>query len=202
MNVFPIVFDPDRWIRVPVDWTDEQWPDAESWASWVADEVTRDRGTADDLIAAIRDQAVAVATFPTEHVGARFWYFPVDSDPRGWLDLYVQRRDPDGTTARELLPGLDRTLIDPVVDELEGEVFDDFARRLSLVPLGERQLGEGHSGILAKAEWLAITGGWVVYGISVDDDPRWLTQRLADGDRLVAGMDQAALAALAGGARA
>ena len=95
-STFPILFDPDRWVRVPIDYADEQWPDAAAWAEWVADELTRDREHAAATRPAVHDEALAVAGFPAEHVGARFWFFPVDGEPDGWVDVYLQFRPADG----------------------------------------------------------------------------------------------------------
>ena len=197
MSTFPILFDPDRWVRVPTDWADEQWPDAAAWADWVADELTRDREQAAAVRPAVHDEALAIASFPSEHVGARFWSFPVDGEPNGWADVLVQFRRADGTDAAELLPPAAVTVVEPVLTDLEGTAFDRALRRLSLVPLGEAALGVGREGVLAKGEWLAVAGDWVVYVLSTDADARALTRRLGDIDRLLAGVDPAALAALA-----
>jgi hypothetical protein len=196
MSTFPILFDPDRWVRVPTDWADEQWPDAAAWAEWVADELTHDRESAVAYVGALRDAAMAIASFPNEHVSARFWFYPIDGDPSGWVDVFVQRRDVDHADAALLLPTVGATVIEPAMLELEDVAFESAVRRLTLAPIGEDQLGAGRSGILAKAEWAAIAGEWAVYLVSVDDDPRTLTRRLADIDRLLGGIDPSALAAL------
>lgn len=197
MSTFPILFDPDRWVRVPTDWASEtQWPDAEAWAQWIADELTRDREHGTAIRPAVQEEALAVAAFPSEHVAARFWCFPVDGEPNGWADVHVQYRAHDGTDAAELLPPVGETVVEPVLTALEDTAFERAVRRLSLVPLGEAELGAGGSGVLAKGEWLAMGGDWVVYVRSVDADARALTRRLADIDRLLAGVDPAALAAL------
>ena len=80
--------------------------------------------------------------------------------------------------------------------ELDDTAFDAAVRRMSLVPLGEAVLGAGRSGLLAKGEWLAVAGDWVVLLVSADADARALTRRLGDIDRLLAGIDPAALAML------
>lgn len=198
-ETFPILFDPDRWVRVPTDWSHEQWPDAAAWADWVSDELTRDRDSAAALRLAVHEEALALATFPSEHVGARFWLFPVDGQPNGWVDVFVQFRPADGSDAAGLLPPIPDALIEPALVELEATAFDRALRRLSLVPLGESALGAGHSGIFAKGEWLAVAGDWVVYLFSGDADARALTQRLDDIDRLLAGVDPAAIVAVASG---
>ncbi|WP_156891477.1 hypothetical protein [Agromyces subbeticus] len=195
MSMFPIIFDPDRWVRVPTDWADEQWSDAAEWAEWVADELTHDRASAAAYVGALRDQATAIATFPNEHVSARFWFFPIDGDPSGWVDVFVQRRDIDGADAASLLPPVGVTLIEPAVLELEDVAFESAVRRLTLSPIDE-QPGEVPPGILAKGEWSAVTGEWAVYLVSIDGDPRVLTRRLADIDRLLGGIEPAVLAAL------
>lgn len=195
MSTFPILFDPDRWIRVPTDWASEtQWPDAEAWAHWIADELTREREHGAAIRPAVQEEALAVAAFPSEHVAARFWCFPVDGEPNGWADVHVQYRVHDGTDVAELLPPAGETVVEPVLVELEDTAFERAVRRLSLVPLGEAELGAGGSGVLAKGEWLSTGGDWVVYVRSVDADARALTRRLADIDRLLSGVDPAALA--------
>lgn len=203
MTTFPILFDPDRWVRVPTDWSaEEQWPDAAAWADWVADELTRGREQAAAVRPAVHEAALAVAGVPSEHVGARFWSYPTDGEPNGWADVFVQYRQADGVDAAELLPPVGATVVDPVLLDLDDTAFDAAVRRLSLVPLGAAELGAGESGVLAKGEWLAIAGDWVVYVRSADADPRALTRRLGDIDRLLAGVDPAALAAVGeGGAR-
>ncbi|MFF2369850.1 hypothetical protein [Agromyces sp. NPDC058110] len=189
-TAFPISFDPDRWIRVPVAFADEQWADGAEWAEWIADEVTQGRESAEDFRDPIRDQAAAIAAFPTEHVSARFWWFPVDGDPAGWVDVYVQQREHDGTDAASLLPDAGRTLIEPALEPFTGP-FDDAVRRLSLAPVAPAADAgaEAGPGVLAKAEWVGIAGEWAVYLVSVDEDPRVLTRRLDDIDALFAGID-------------
>lgn len=196
MNTFPILFDPDRWVRVPTDWADEQWADAAEWAAWVADELTHDREHAAATRPAVHEEALAVAGFPREHVAARFWLFPIDGEPNGWVDVFVQFRRADGTDAAELLPVLTDALIEPAILELEETAFERALRRLSLVPLGEPALGAGRAGVFAKGEWLATAGDWVVYLFSGDADARALTRRLDEVDRLLAGVDPAALGAI------
>ena len=67
---------------------------------------------------------------------------------------------------------------------------------MSLVPLGEAVLGAGDAlGLLAKGEWSAVAGGWVVRSVG----PRRCARAHAssgDIDRLLAGIDRAALAML------
>ena len=131
-------------------------------------------------------------------MSARFWSFPVDGEPNGWVDVSLQYRPADPTDAADLLPPLADTVVEPVVVDLEETAFDRAVRRLTLVPLGESVLGPGRFGVLAKAEWLAITGDWVVYVRSADADARALTRRLGDIDRLLAGVDPAAVAGALG----
>lgn len=195
MSTFPILFDPDRWVRVPTEWADEQWPDAAAWADWIADELTHDREQSAAIRPAVRDEAFAIASVPSDHVSARFWSFPVDGEPNGWVDVHVQYRPADPTDAVDLLPPVGETVVAPVIVELEDTAFDRAVRRLTLVPLDESVLGPGRMGVLAKGEWLATTGDWVVYVRSADADARALTRRLGDIDRLLAGVDPAALAA-------
>lgn len=197
-QTFPISFDSDRWVRVPVAFADEQWATGDEWAEWIADELTLGRESAAEFRDPLRDQAAAIAAFPTEHVSARFWFFPVDGDPAGWVDVYVQQRDDDGADAAALLPDAGRTLIEPAVDALAVPSFDDAVRRLTLAPIGA---GSEAPGILAKGEWAAVSGDWAVYLVSVDDDPRRLTLRLDDIDALFAGIDPHGVAAVPGGAR-
>ena len=134
----------------PTDYADEQWPDAAAWAEWVADELTRDREHAAATRPTVHDEALAIAGFPAaEHVGARFWFFPVDGEPDGWVDVYLQFRPAGGAVpaapaaAAELLPPLPDTVIEPAVTELDDTAFDAAVRRMSLVPLGESVLGAG-----------------------------------------------------------
>ncbi|KQM84312.1 hypothetical protein [Agromyces sp. Leaf222] len=202
-QTFPISFDSDRWVRVPVAFADEQWASGDEWAEWIADELTQGRESAAEFRDPLRDQAAAIAAFPTEHVGARFWFFPIDGDPAGWVDVYVQRRDHDGSDAAALLPDAGATLIEPAVDALAVASFDDAVRRLTLSPIAaDDDAGpEARPGILAKGEWVAVSGDWAVYLVSVDDDPRRLTFRLDDIDALFAGIDPRGVAAASGVAR-
>ncbi|SFR84993.1 hypothetical protein SAMN05428970_3095 [Agromyces sp. CF514] len=201
-NAFPISFDAERWIRVPVAFADEQWASGAEWAEWIADEVTQGRESAAGFRDPIRDQAAAIAAFPTEHVSARFWWFPVDGDPAGWVDVYVQQRDHDGAAAASLLPDAGRTLIEPAVEPLTGP-FDDAVRRLSLAPVAPAVDAEpdARPGVLAKGEWAAVVDDWAVYLVSIDEDPRVLTRRLDDIDALLSGIDPRAAAAMDGDIR-
>lgn len=196
MSVFPIGFDSDRWVRVPTDWAGEPWSGAEEWAEWIAAELTDGRPDSARWRPVLQHEAATIAAIPAEHVSARFWFFPIDGDPRGWVDLYAQLRDGDEADASALLPELAGTLIDPATDVLEYPGFSSAVRRLALLPLGEAALGEGRSGILAQAEWSAVAGDWVLYLISIDSDPRELTLRLDDIDTLLAGVDPSTLAEL------
>ncbi|WP_419818436.1 hypothetical protein [Glaciibacter flavus] len=196
MSVFPIGFDPDVWVRVPTDWQNEAWPDAAVWAAWVAEELTRARENAAHWNEVLREEAARIAGFPADRISARFWYFPIDGEPRGWVDVFVQRRDADGTDAVDLLPDAGATLIEPAIDLVDDEGFTSAARRLTLVPLGESSLGAGRSGILSKAEWTAVAGDWIVYLVSFDTDPRRLTARLLDIETLLGGINPEVLAAL------
>jgi len=202
-QTFPISFDSDRWVRVPVAFAGEQWASGDEWAEWIADELTQGRESAAEFRDPLRDQAAAIAAFPTEHVSARFWFFPVDGDPAGWVDVYVQLRDRDGADASALLPEVGRTLIEPAIEALAVPSFDDALRRLTLAPIGagDDDDPESRPGILAKGEWVAVSGDWAVYLVSVDDDPRRLTLRLDDIDALFAGIDPRDVAAVPGGAR-
>ena len=70
---------------------------------------------------AVHDEALAVAGFPAEHVGARFWFFPVDGEP----GQRPGRRVPAVPSSRcaapaaavELLPPLSETVIELAVTE-------------------------------------------------------------------------------------
>ncbi|KRC60820.1 hypothetical protein ASE14_07565 [Agromyces sp. Root81] len=197
MTIVQIPYDTERWIRVPVEWSREPWDGPAEWAEWLADETTRARDGAEPYVEAIRDHALAIAGYSSEDVSARFWYFPIDGDPAGWVDVFMQQHGHDGAVAAEMLPELERAVIEPAVDALEVTDFDSAVRRLSLLPFTGSDSGGADGtatpGIMAKGEWLAVSGEWLVYLVTIDADPRALSQRLGDTDRLIGGLDPAVL---------
>ncbi|WP_127474081.1 hypothetical protein [Microbacterium sulfonylureivorans] len=182
-----VPYDPDAWIHVPLDYDGTPWADAAEWAQWVAESATRGREGGAEIAEAIRAEALETARFPAAHVTARFWHYPVDGDPTGMIDLFVQQRDADGTAAADLLPEPGFTLVDPVVEPLAAPGFTSAVRRLTLnaVLPGE----EAEPVLFPQAEWLGISGTWVAYAVSGDHDVAQLRARLDDGDALFAALD-------------
>lgn len=184
-----VPYDPDAWIHVPLDYLDTPWADAAEWADWVADNATRGREGGAEILDAVRAEALATARFPAAHVAARFWHYPIDGDPTGMLDLFVQQRDADGTSAADLLPDPGFTLVDPVVESIEAPGFSTAVRRLTLNAVLPDE--EAEPVLFPKAEWLGISGEWVAYAVSGDHDVTQLRARLDDGDALFAALDLA-----------
>ena len=197
MTVVQIPYDTELWIRVPLEWSREPWDGPAEWSEWLAEEATRARDGAEPYVEAIRAHALAIAGYPSEDVAARFWHFPIDGDPAGWVDVFLQRHGLDRAVAAEMLPELDRAVIEPAVETFGVTDFDSAVRRLSLLPFdgsdSSQDEGMETPGIMAKGEWLAVSGEWLVYLVTIDADPRGLTQRLGDTDRLIAGLDPAVM---------
>lgn len=168
MNEFNVDYNPDVWIRVPLDYIDTRWQDARGWAEWLADTATAGHPKAASMRDEIRDTALSIALFPAAHVWGRFWYFPIDGDPSGFVDVFVQRRAPDGTRAEDLLPELSRVALTPVVDTLEVDGFASAARRRTLVMV-ERE--DGGVAAMPRVEWLGVGERWVCYAVTEDSSP-------------------------------
>jgi hypothetical protein len=188
-----VAYDADRWIHVPLDYLDTPWSDAGEWAGWLADEATRGRPDADALRAAVAEEAFATAVFPAEHVSLRFWHYPSDGAPTGFVDIYVQAREDDGASAEELLPEPGFTVVPPVVEPVAAPAMPTAVRRLSI----EATLPSPDSEplLVPKGEWIGAGAGWVVYAVSTDFDVTPLESRLADIDALFAAIDPAKVGA-------
>ncbi|MDY0910325.1 hypothetical protein [Microbacterium sp. CFBP9034] len=182
-----IPYDPDRWIHVPLDYLATSWSDAGEWSRWIADEATRGRADAEEIAPLVHDQAMATALFPAEHVSARFWHYPVDGFPAGFVDIYVEARDDDGTPAAELLPEPGMTMVEPVIEPVPSDVFRDAVRRLTLTAILPE--ADADPVLLPKAEWIGAGDGWVGYAVSGDHDVARLNDRLADTDALFRTLD-------------
>lgn len=182
-----VAYDADRWIHVPLDYLETPWADAGEWAAWLADEATRGRPDAEALRPAVAEEARATALFPAEHVSLRFWHYPSDGVPTGFVDVYVQSRDDDGADPDELLPEPGFTAVPPVVEQIAAPRLRAAVRRLSI----EATLPspEAEPLLVAKGEWIGVAAGWVVYAVSTDFDVSPLESRLADIDALFAAID-------------
>lgn len=180
-------YDPDRWIHVPLDYAGTSWTDAAAWAQWLSSEATNGREDGELFGPAVRRQALAVALFPAAHVSARFWHYPIDADPSGFVDLYLQARTDDGAPPADLLPDTGSTAVEPVLEQLAIPAFHASVRRLTLgVVVPE---GDAEPVLLPRAEWIGTTPQWVCYARSVDHDVDQLESRLADIDALFAAVD-------------
>lgn len=188
MAAAPVTFpyDPDLFIHVPLDYVGTQWADAGEWADWLADRALRGRADEDVLREALRSDAREIALFPAAHVSARFWHYPVDGSPDGFVDLYVQARA-GSARAVDLLPDPGFTVVDPVDEELSGDTYRDAVRRLTLRAIlpGE----DAEPIVMPRAEWLGIAQEWVCYAISVDHDPVRLLERVPAVDALFASVE-------------
>lgn len=191
MTELEVAYDSDRWIRVPLDYTDTPWSDAAGWADWLADSATAGRPDAETVAPLVRSGALEVALFPAAHVWARFWHYPVNGVPTGFADVYVQRRDPDGTPAQDLLPDAGFTALDPVVEALEIDGYVSAARRHSL-PLVLRSEDDEEPAVLPRLEWLGVTDEWVGYLVTNDSDPAAISEREGDVETLFRAMVGAA----------
>lgn len=182
-----VAYDSDRWIHVPLDYLGTPWADAGEWAGWLADEATHGRRDADALRAAVAEEALATALFPAEHVSLRFWHYPSDGVPTGFVDIYVQARDDDGIDPAELLPEPGFTAVPPVVEPVAAPRLRAAVRRLSI----EATLPspDAEPLLAPKGEWIGVAAGWVVYAVSTDFDVVPLESRLADIDALFAAID-------------
>lgn len=188
-----VAYDADRWIHIPLDYVDTPWADAGEWSGWLADEATRGRPDADALRDAVAAEALAIALFPAAHVSLRFWHYPSDGAPTGFMDVFVQARDDDGTAPADLLPDPGFTVVPPVVEPVEAEAMPTAVRRLSIQ--ATLPSPDAEPVIVPKAEWIGAADGWVVYAVSTDFDVNQLESRLADADALFAAVDPAEAAA-------
>ena len=166
-----VAYDADRFIHVPLDYLDTPWADAGEWARWLAEE------------------ALATALFPAEHVSLRFWHYPSDGVPTGFVDVYVQARDDDGTMPEQLLPEPGFTAVPPVVEPVAAPAMPGAVRRLSLG--AALPAPDAEPLLVPKAEWIGAASGHVVYAVSSDFDVAVLESRLADVDALFAAIDPA-----------
>jgi hypothetical protein len=195
VTLSPLAFpyDPDTWVDVPLDHLDGRWSDAASWAQWLADEATRGRPDAAELRDIIAEQALAVATFPAEHVSARFWHYPVDGSPSGFVDLFVQARARDESTIADLLPDPGFTVVTPVTADVGGTLFDEAVRRLTIAAVLPSE--DAPPVAVPRAEWIGVRGEWVCYAVSRDHDAQALAARLEDIDDLFRAVDVSAVPA-------
>lgn len=184
-----VAYDADRFIHVPLDYLDTPWADAGEWADWLAEEAMRGRRDADELRAAVAEEALATALFPAEHVSLRFWHYPSDGVPTGFVDVYVQARDDDGTMPEQLLPEPGFTAVPPVVEPVAAPAMPGAVRRLSLG--AALPAPDAEPLLVPKAEWIGAASGHVVYAVSSDFDVAVLESRLADVDALFAAIDPA-----------
>lgn len=191
MTLVDIEYDSNRWIRVPLDYDGTRWADAASWADWLADEATRGRPDAEVVAPIVRDSAHAVALFPAAHVWGRFWHFPIDGMPTGFVDVYVETRTPDGTDAADLLPDTGFTAVTPVLDHLEVPGFTSAVRRRSLV-LVLREEAHEDPVPMPRIEWLGIGPRWVCYIVTNDHDPAAANARAIDTETLFVAVGAAA----------
>lgn len=176
MTKVEVGYDTDTWIRVPLDYTESRWRDAAEWAEWLAASATDGRADAETTAPLLRASALEVALFPAPHVWARFWYYPVDAVPSGFVDVYIQRRDPDGTPAEQLLPDPGFTALEPVVEHVDVPGYTSAARRHSLV-LVLRSEEDEEPAVLPRLEWLGTTDEWVCYLVTNDHDPAAIGER-------------------------
>jgi|GEM_PF-3172721 hypothetical protein len=194
MTLVDIEYDSNRWIRVPLDYVGTRWPDAASWADWLADEATRGRPDAETIAPLVRDSAQAIALFPAAHVWGRFWHYPIDGMPTGFVDVYVESRTPDGTDAADLLPDTGFTAVTPVLERLDVPGFTTAARRRSLVLVLRAEADEDPVP-MPRVEWLGVGHRWVCYIVTNDHDPAAANARAVDTDALFAALGAAALGA-------
>ncbi|MCY7379364.1 MAG: hypothetical protein LH467_08530 [Gemmatimonadaceae bacterium] len=181
----PIVVDPSRWIRVPVDFAGERWDDAGAWADWVAHAAVpgdeQRRGS-------IRAIALAIAELDPHDAVVRYWHFPDDGEPGPALDVTLAV-----TESGALLPEPPESLVvEPLEESIDVPGFERAARRRSLVPVGNS--GTDTAPVLALVEWAASVDGIVVGMTAADTDPARLSRLVVDGDALLAGLDGRALA--------
>lgn len=179
----PIVVDASRWIRVPLQFEDERWPDADAWAGWVAAEALPRAPEKRPRVAAI---ALAIARLPAAGVNARYWHYPETGEPGPAVDIAVSRPD----EPRLLLPASPRVIVEPLERSMDLPGFAEAARRRSLVAVGDEPEGSA----LAVVEWAAAVDGIVVDMMAVDTDPARLSRLVDDADVLLAGIDGRALA--------
>jgi hypothetical protein len=191
VTLVDVEYDSNRWIRVPLDYVGTRWTDAASWADWLADEATRGRPDAETVAPVVRDAAQAVALFPAPHVWGRFWHYPIDGVPTGFVDVYIETRTPDGTDAADLLPDTGFTAVTPVLDRLDVPGFAAAVRRRSLV-LVLRHESDDDPVPMPRVEWLGIGPQWVCYIVTNDHDPAAANARAADTDVLFAAVADAA----------
>ena len=194
MTLVEIEYDSHSWIRVPLDYVGTRWTDAVSWADWLADEATRGRPDAETVAPVVRDAAQAVALFPAAHVWGRFWHYPIDGVPTGFVDVYLESRSPDAADAADLLPDPGFTAVTPVVERLDVAGFTTAVRRRSLV-LVLRGEADEQPVPMPRVEWLGIGPEWVCYLITNDHDPAAANARAVDTEILFAAFAEAARAA-------
>lgn len=192
---FELSYDPDRFVHIPLEFEGTPWRDAEEWAAWAAETATEGRDGAEALVGPIRDSALALALFPSDRVSFRFWHYPIDGEPTGWVDVFVQARDDDGTPPAELLPEVGFTAVPPVVEPVVAPHLRDPVRRLTLgIVLPDEAPDDVPADdvepvLVPKAEWIGVTPHWICYARTTDHDVSQLSRRLADVDALVSGID-------------
>ncbi|WP_404431227.1 hypothetical protein LG299_13840 [Microbacterium lacus] len=180
-------FDPEKWIPIPLDYLDTEWANAGEWAASIAEEASRGRPGERELAAAIEEHALSIALHPAEHVGARFWHFPTEGVPTGFVDVYVEARADDGIDPADLLPEVGFTVLEPVVEQVVGDFFPRAVRRLTVNAVLTSD--DAEPTLMPKAEWLGIREGWVGYLVSLDHDTNALSSRIEDIDELFRTLD-------------
>lgn len=189
MRIFPVHFDADTWIAVPLRYPDRHGATPAEWAEWAAGELTRGRPLAAEQAIEIAPLARAVAEFDSSGVAARLWHYPIDGRPGGWVDIAAERVAP-GASAASLIPEPRGAIVDPVTVDVAIEPFDSVLRRLSLRTVGGIDpTVDGDAGVLASAEWVAVRDDWAVLALSDDADPAALSARVDDIEAVLAGVE-------------
>ena len=183
----------DVWVPVPVVFGEEEWASGREWAEWFAEAATRGREDADSLRDSVLEQALLISGYPAEGLAGRYWHYPVDGVPSGFVDVRVASRGAGEGEASRLLPDAGETALMPVEQTLDVPPFSSAVRRLTLrdVTVGSDDgtgaaPGEDRPGTLAFGEWLGVTADAVCYLTSFDTDVESLTHRLEDTQRLFA----------------
>lgn len=183
MTQVEIGYDTDRWVLVPLDYADTQWENAQEWADWLATAATTGRDDAQTVAPLVYSSALEVALFPAAHVWKRFWHYPIDGVPTGFVDVYVQQRVDDGASAEDLLPETGFTAVTPNVERLDVPGYASAVRRHSLV-LVLRSEDDEQPAVMPRIEWLGVTTEWVSYLVTNDHDPAAANERAADVEAL------------------
>lgn len=170
------------WVPVPVEFRGRPWASAEEWAEWFAEAASRGREGAEQLREAVLEQCLLIAGHSAKGLAARYWHYPVDGAPSGFVDVRLAPGPPDERDAAQLLPDPGETALMPVVTGFEAAVFSSAARRLTMRAVVPE--GADRPGTLATAEWIGVTADTVCYATSFDADVESLSARLDDAGRL------------------